>query len=340
VRRLLSTGLGALAMIASIATAVPARAGAIDVLPGESIHAAVKAAQPGDTIQLHPGVYEDVVVIKKDDITIQGAGSGEDGTILHPPATLPGRCFGGVAGICVLGDARSGVPVNGVTVTGVRAEGFVFGMVAVAAHLTSFQGNAAVDNDEYGIAAFESNSTTMADNVVSGSGEAGLYVGDSAHANLTMTGNETFGNRFGIFLRDSQNGDVVGNLVHDNCVGILNIDFPGSAGAGHYRIAENEIHDNSAFCPREGPDDPALSGVGVLIVNADRDLVEDNVISTNRASRPVPFHGGVVLVDLVGRAPSNNSITSNELIRNRPNVLSDVSGHGNDFSGNDCVPSC
>jgi pectin methylesterase-like acyl-CoA thioesterase len=95
VRRLLSIGLGALAMVASIATAVPARAGTIYVLPGESNHAAVKAAQPGDTIQLHPGVYEDVVVIKKDHITIQGAGSGEDGTILHPPATLPGRCSGG-----------------------------------------------------------------------------------------------------------------------------------------------------------------------------------------------------------------------------------------------------
>jgi hypothetical protein len=44
VRRLLSVGLGALAMVSSIATAVPARAGTIDVLPGESIHAAVKAA--------------------------------------------------------------------------------------------------------------------------------------------------------------------------------------------------------------------------------------------------------------------------------------------------------
>jgi parallel beta-helix repeat protein len=337
---LLPIGLGALAMIASIATAVPARAGTIDVLPGESIQAAVTAAQPGDTIQLHPGVYEDVVVIKKDDITIQGAGSGEDGTILHPPTTLPRRCFGGIGGICVLGDVRAGLAVNGVTVTGIRAEGFVFGMVAVAAHLTSFEGNTAVDNDEYGIAAFESNSTTMADNVVSGSGEAGLYVGDSAHANLTMTGNETFGNRYGIFLRDSQNGDVTGNLIHDNCVGILNIDFPGSANAGHYRIAENEIHDNSALCAGEEPGDPPLSGVGVLIVNADRDRVEDNVISTNRAARPIPFHAGVVMIDLVGRAPSNNTITSNELIRNRPNVFYDGSGHGNDFTGNHCVPSC
>lgn len=82
-------------------------------------------------------------------------------------------------------------------------------MAAVGAHLTSFQRNAAVDNEEYGIAAFDSNSTTMADNVVSGSGKAGPYIGDSAHANLTMTGNETLRNRYGIFLRDSQNGGTI-----------------------------------------------------------------------------------------------------------------------------------
>ena len=41
-----------------------------------------------------------------------------------------------------------------------------------------------------------------------------------------------------------------------------------------------------------------------------------------------------MLIDLVGRAPSNNSITSNELIRNRPNVFYDGSGHGNDLIGN------
>ena len=224
--------------------------------------------------------------------------------------------------------------------TGIRAEGFVFGMVAVAAHLTSFEGNAAVDNEEYGIAAFESNSTTMADNVVSGSGEAGLYVGDSAHANLTMTGNETFGNRYGIFLRDSQNGDVTGNLIHDNCVGILNIDFPGSANAGHYRIAENDIHDNSAFCPGGGRDDPALSGIGVLIVNADRDQRPGQRDHDEPCRSTGPFHGGHRADRPDRSGPSNNSITSNDLIRNRPNVLFDGSGHGNEFTGNHCVPSC
>jgi hypothetical protein len=35
-----------------------------------------------------------------------------------------------------------------------------------------------------------------------------------------------------------------------------------------------------------------LSGVGVVIVNADRDRVEDNVISTNRPARSIPLHVG------------------------------------------------
>lgn len=341
-KRSLAAVLGILAVtVTTIVTASPASADTIDVFPGESIQAALNAASSGDTIQLHAGVYEDVAVVKTDDITIQGAGSGTDGSILHPPATLPGRCFHGAAAVCVVGDVHTGTLVNDVTVTGIRVEGFpAFGMVAVVAHGTTFEGNVAVDNAEYGIAAFNSNGTTMADNVVSGSGEAGLYVGDSPHADLTMTGNETFGNRYGVFLRDSQNGEVTGNLIHDNCVGILNIDFPGSANAGHYHIAGNQIHDNSAVCPGESRDDPPLSGVGILIANADRDLVEDNVISTNRPGRSVPFHAGVVMIDFVGRAPSNNTITSNELTRNRPNLFYDGSGHGNVISDNTCVPSC
>jgi hypothetical protein len=68
--------------------------------------------------------------------------------------------------------------------------------------------------------------------------------------------------------------------------------------------------------------------------------VEDNVITRNHAGRTVPIHGGVVLLDLFGAAPSNNTITSNDLIRNRPNVFSDGSGHGNVVSNNHCVPSC
>src|SRR5688500_10237651 len=88
---------------ASFAVALPASAQVIVVLPGESIHQAVKAAQPGDTIQLTAGVYEDVVSVKKNDITIQGVGSDEAGTILRPPTDRPGRGLRAIAGSGILG---------------------------------------------------------------------------------------------------------------------------------------------------------------------------------------------------------------------------------------------
>src|SRR5687767_10117492 len=128
---------------ASFAIAVPASAQVIVVMPGESIHQAVKAAEPGDTIQLTAGVYEDVVAVKTNDITIQGAGSDTTGTILRPPADLPGRCFRGIAGICILGNFQDGTPVEGVTITGVRAEGFIAaGIISILSRNSAFEANA------------------------------------------------------------------------------------------------------------------------------------------------------------------------------------------------------
>ena len=42
------------------------------VNPGDSIQAAVEAAQPGDTIRVMPGTYSETVYIDKDDIHLVG----------------------------------------------------------------------------------------------------------------------------------------------------------------------------------------------------------------------------------------------------------------------------
>jgi parallel beta-helix repeat protein len=60
------------------------------------------------------------------------------------------------------------------------------------------------------------------------------------------------------------------------------------------------------------------------------------VISLNRTSRNIPFHGGVVLVEQA----ANNTVTGNTLVRNRPNIFTDGSGSGNQISGNTCTPDC
>jgi parallel beta-helix repeat protein len=335
-RRLLRVVLAVGIIGASFAIAVPASAQVIVVLPGESIHQAVKAAQPGDTIQLTAGVYEDVVAVKKNDITIQGVGSDETGTILRPPADLPGRCFRGIAGICILGDFREGTPVDGVTITGVRAEGFIAaGIISILTRNTTFEGNAGIGSQEYGLAAFESTGVTMRNNTASGNGLAGFYIGDTRRARAVVEGNESFDNTFGLFLRDVSLGDVTGNQLHDNCIGILVLDTPGPVRAGRFTIAENTIEHNNAFC-RGGGGEPSTGGSGIVIFGGRGNTIQGNVIARNRTDRDIPFHGGVVLVE---RA-ANNTVTGNTLVRNRPNIFTDGSGSGNEISGNACTPGC
>jgi parallel beta-helix repeat protein len=335
-RRLVQVVLAVATVGASFAIAIPASAQVIVVLPGESIHQAVKAAQPGDTIQLSAGVYEDVVAVKTNDITIQGVGSDTNGTILRPPADLPGRCFRGIAGICILGNFQDGTPVEGVTITGIRAEGFIAaGIISILTVNTTFEGNAGIGSQEYGLAAFESVGITMRDNIVSGNGLAGLYIGDTRRARATVEGNEGFDNTFGLFLRDVSLGDVTGNQFHDNCIGILNLETRGPVRAGRFSIADNTIEHNNAFC-RGGGGEPSTGGSGIVIFGGRGNTIQGNVIAQNRTSRNLPFRGGVVLVEQA----SNNTITGNTLVRNRPNIFTDGSGSGNQISGNTCTPGC
>jgi nitrous oxidase accessory protein NosD len=336
-RRLLRVALALGTILASFAIAIPASAQVIVVLPGESIHAAVKSAQPGDTIQLSAGVYEDVVAVKTNDITIQGVGSDTNGTILRPPAELPGRCFRGIGGICILGNFRDGTRVEGVTITGIRAEGFIAaGFISVLTRGTTFEGNAGVGSQEYGLAAFESVGITMRDNVASGNGFAGLYIGDSRRARATVEGNESFDNTSGLFLRDAAHGDITGNQFHDNCIGILILDTPSPVRPGRFAIGENTIEHNNAFCRGGGGGDPSTGGTGIAIVGGRETAIRGNVIARNRTTRNVPFHGGVVLLE----SPVGNTVTGNTLVRNRPNIFTDGSGSGNQISGNTCTPGC
>jgi parallel beta-helix repeat protein len=340
-RRSLALSIVLGTLVTTLWLATPASAQVIVVPPGESIHQAVKAAQPGATIQLAAGVYEDVVVVKTNGITIQGVGSGPEGTILRPPADLPGRCFRGVGGICIFGDFRGeGTPVEDVTITGIRAEGFAdAGFISILSRGTTFDDNAAVGGGGYGLAAFESPGITMRNNVASGNGFAGLYVGDTRRANATIEGNEGFDNVFGMFLRDASRGTVAANSLHDNCIGILVLETRSPVRAGRFTMVDNTIRHNNEFC-RGGGGQPSTSGTGIAIAGGRGNTIEGNVIARNRPSRDVPFHGGVALFELDGAEPVDNTVTGNTLTRNRPNVFTDGSGSGNVIEGNVCTPDC
>src|SRR5262245_19539132 len=221
-RRLL--GLLAVAtMLAGGVSAGSAQAATTVVGPGGSIQAAINAAHPGDTIVVK-GVHHENVAITTDGITLKGVGA-----VLEPAATpLVNVCTDPTApdevnGICIVGDVNFDTgevirEIQNVTVSGFTVRGFDEGITVFAGHNTTFHGNVAEDNEEYGITAFVSTGTKFLFNRTSDADEAGIYIGDSPNANTTVIGNESFDNLFGILVRSSDHGTIVGNYVHDNCL--------------------------------------------------------------------------------------------------------------------------
>jgi parallel beta-helix repeat protein len=259
------------------------------VRPGESIQKAIKAADPGDTIVVLGGVHHGTVVIKKDGISLRGVDA-----VLKPPANPTSPC--GASGFCVQAD---NVSISGFTVRNFRDSG----IVAIGARNAKFMTNRAFNNGEYGIFARFSRGTKIISNLTSGSDEAGIYVGDSPHADATVAGNETYGNLFGIFVRNARHGKIAGNHVHNNCLGMI-------------------------------------SGVGIALLGARGMEIKHNHIIHNVPSGPTEFSGGVVVVSgFGGTPPTNNTLTHNTILRNKPDIFWDKSGSGNHFKPNNCKTS-
>jgi nitrous oxidase accessory protein NosD len=294
------------------------------VRPGESIQKAIKAAHPGDTIVVLGGVHHGTVAIKKDGISLRGVDA-----VLKPPAKPTSTC--GASGFCVQAD---NVSISGFTVRNFPD----FGIVAFGVRNAKFMTNRAINNGEYGIATFSSTGTQMIANLASGSDDAGLYVGDTPHADATLVANETHDNFLGILVRNALHGKIAGNQVHNNCLGMLFLaDEPGPAGV--FDVHGNEVMDNTRACPSfEGA--PPLSGIGIALLGARGMEIKHNHIVHNVPSGPTGFSGGVVVTKgFKGTPPTNNTVTGNTILRNKPDIVWDKSGSGNRLKPNDCKTS-
>jgi parallel beta-helix repeat protein len=327
-----------------IVVAAPAQAATIVVSPGQSIQAAVDAANPGDTIVVQPGTYNENVLITKDGITLVGRHATLEPPVGHPACVDP-EDPEALNGICVFGqpDEHGNIvtPVRDVTVSGFTIQNFSgIGIIAFGAQNATFRDNVAANNGEYGIAAFSSTGTRILSNVTHGSAEAGLYVGDSPNADVLLRGNETYDNLYGIFIRDAENGTIAGNFSHGNCIGALFLaDAPGPAG--NFDVTGNRIVDNRKACPPiEEEGFPATSGIGLLIFGAHDVRASGNIITGNVATGPSPFSGGVIVVTGIGGTPpSNNTVQRNVIVHNSTDIFWDGTGIGNVLTPNTCGTS-
>jgi nitrous oxidase accessory protein NosD len=322
-------------LVAGLASAKPE---AHVVLPGESIQAAVDAAQPGDTIVVLGGIHHETVVLEKDGISLRGVKA-----VLEPP-TEPkeGPCEG--AGLCVLGDVdfQTGEVseyVEDVSISGFTVRNFsVYGIVAIGARDSSFVKNRTFNAGEYGITSFFSIGTKVISNVTSGAEDAAIYVGDSPRANTKIINNNTHDSSSGILVRNALHGRITANKAHNNCVGILFIaDAPGPAG--EFDVNGNKVHDNTSACPAT-VETPALSGVGIGLLGANDVEIHGNHILGNVPSDPAALSGGVVAVrGIEGTPPTDNTVIGNTILRNEPDIFWDESGSGNRFAPNNCETS-
>ncbi len=181
----------------------------IDVFPGpNAIQNALAGAASGDTLSIHTGTYTEHFSITTTNVTLTAAGDG--------PVTVDGDCINRWT-IQVLAD--------GVTIRGLALEGGTFGEITFTrVKRGRIVGTTATDScadAEYGINVYLSGSIVIKNNVTSGFGDAGLYIGSITSTQfgpLVIQRNETFGNVRGIIIEDSAGGMIqaVQNHVHDN----------------------------------------------------------------------------------------------------------------------------
>jgi parallel beta-helix repeat protein len=335
--------------VAALAGAVsaPAAARTINVFDGESIQAAVKRSEAGDTIVVHPGTYHQSVQIKKNGLTLEGASAAKDGTVIKPSRSTR-RCDGGVDGICVLAHKTNGgkrVRTRGTEISGFLIRGFRgSGFFAVGAKNTVIRHNAFINNDEYGGFALVSKRTKFLHNRANRSGEAGIYVGDSPNARAVLRGNRARRNGdFGFFLRDAAHGVAINNQVARNCLGIGLVNTGAPGGVHDWKVRGNEVLKNQANCPGGGGE-PAISGTGIGLIGARGNVVRNNTVVGNRPADPAAIApGGIVLISSApfgGTPAANNKIRRNWAFRNRPgDIVWDGDGQGNRFFRNRCDTS-
>jgi parallel beta-helix repeat protein len=264
------------------------------VHPGDSIQAAVDAAQPGTAVLLEPGTYLQTVTVSTPDLLLLGLrGPHGEGVVLQNPGAaddgitvLPGADNFGLANLTVQGFDDNGVLLEGIN-------GFIL------SHVT------AVNNTEYGLFPVFSTFGLIDGCTTGGHRDTGIYVGQSAFVMVTQ--NRSFDNVNGIEIENSSAIGVMGNDTYGNTAGILVDLLPGLdvTTSANIVVSGNRVHDNNR--PNDGDPGSLESfvppGTGILILGADHVTVAGNRVTGN-AFVGIGVASTLFLGQLAGLPPS------------------------------------
>jgi parallel beta-helix repeat protein len=285
---------------------------------GESIQAAIDAADPGTTIIVR-GDHVENVWVNKDGISLVGK---KGATITQPDAPTSAPCeFVDETGtlrsttICVWPntfdfpvppeDALSDVEISGLTVNNPTHD-------AIGVFFTNdveVSRNTVINPGCDGAFLLFVDGFQVERNVVSGSQScAGIAV--AASSNGEVSRNVSNDNKFnGIAIDDSSDLTVTRNTTSGNCIGIgvANGPDPSDLSTNNITISRNTANGNNTVCyPFNGPDDPPeflipIGGTGILVAGTDNAEVTRNTTNDNDVDDSFTLTaGGIFVADFPG----------------------------------------
>lgn len=252
--------------------------GVIRVGPGQVIQHAIDLAQPGDVIEIEPGVYHETLTLDVSDLTLRGLERGgleRDGPGGVERAVLDGR---GELSDGVIGSG-SRLVLENFDVRRYTANGL---MINLGEDVT-FRNLGVHDTGLYGVYPVEVVGVLVEGTTVTGVKDAGIYVGQSK--DVVVRGNVVHGNVTGIEIENSLDALVTENEVYDNAGGILVFGLPNvpSKLSRGCRVIGNVVRENN----HENFGDPTAivskvpSGTGILVLAGDEVEIRDNEIVGN-----------------------------------------------------------
>jgi cytochrome c peroxidase len=250
-----------------VGSASPARI--VEVRPGESIQEAVDKAGRNGVVRIYPGTYHENVLVIHHGVTIEGVIRNGKRPVLDGRNLLPDAISGLGNDFKVMNLEIRNYQGNGVVVH--KARNVVYRNLIL--HNTGL----------YGVYPIECDGVLVEDCKVSGTRDAGIYVGQSR--NIVVRRNEAFQNVTGIEIENCVNAIVEDNYVHNNTGGILVflLPFNPSKVQDGCIVRRNRVINNNTpnFADPEAIVSNVLKGTGIMLLAADNTEVYENEIVGN-----------------------------------------------------------
>jgi Ca2+-binding RTX toxin-like protein len=268
-----------------------------------TIQEAVDAANPGDTILVAPGTYNENVLIDKDDLTLVSLG-GRGATTIQ-----------GDQGGAGLGTIQLAPGVDGVTIGGANAGFTIIGI----------NGNGAIEKAGIYLQGTHDGITIVGNEVVAAGDEALVSEYNQAITNILIDGNEFSGQSFdGAYVSPFGTDQFgAGNNVPRGLVVLGGGSNLGTGNPSHHVVFTNNVVSGTAG-GETGPGTGLFNGNTLVTIDASHSTVEGNDISGDTAN-------GAYGIRTRG---AGTDVSDNDLSGHSGGIFVNNQGTPGDYSGN------